>query len=151
MDLGSFVDRLYAKQAFTAGSEACRTMALIRAARATLDTLAECLSDDTARRVAEYLPLTLTTEFRRADRRRGEALTCEEFFARVAKREGVSPSRAPAHAGMTLAALQEVLPPPVLEEVRACLPTCLSAHWAEPPLMKKSDPRQPDPPIPTAG
>jgi uncharacterized protein (DUF2267 family) len=78
-----------------------------RATRATLQTLGERLSAEEPRRLAERLPPGIGDYLREERAGAGEELSMEEFFERVAKKEGVSIDvpRATYHARVVMEAV----------------------------------------------
>lgn len=78
-----------------------------RATRATLQTLAERLEGDDPRRLAEQLPPGIGDHLREEQAGSGEPFSMEEFFERVAKKEGrsVDVPRATYHARVVVEAI----------------------------------------------
>jgi uncharacterized protein (DUF2267 family) len=92
-----------------------------RAARATLETLGERISDGQARDIAEQLPVPLRPVI--VDGRDPEPFDVGEFVRRVAEREGVDRSLAREHARAVFAALGRVVSRKEIEDMRAQLPS----------------------------
>jgi uncharacterized protein (DUF2267 family) len=116
-----------------------------RAARATLETLAERISPGAARdllvrgseitgllaeRLAggevddliEVLPEELRPALERGKSRKAQRLSLDEFVARVAEREGVSAEEALDHAQAVFTTLREAVPDREFSDVLAELP-----------------------------
>jgi uncharacterized protein (DUF2267 family) len=91
-----------------------------RAARATLETLAERLSGGEARDVAEHLPPQVRAWLPAANG--AEPFHADEFVRRVAQREGVDPQAAERHVRAVFVALGRMLAPQELADMAAELP-----------------------------
>jgi uncharacterized protein (DUF2267 family) len=91
-----------------------------RAARATLQTLAERLSAGKARDLARQLPPELAPYL--APQGDAERFDVEEFLRRVADREGVDVATADVHARSVFAALRRVVKEDEIEDMAAELP-----------------------------
>lgn len=81
-----------------------------RATRATLETLAERISDGAADNLAAQLPREIAEHLRRkvtAGAGTAERFSLDEFFARVTEREGVEQPDAVHHARAVLGVLDE--------------------------------------------
>ena len=93
-----------------------------RATRATLETLGERLSGDEPGRLAERLPPEIGDYLREQGAGSGELFSLEEFFERVAKKEGqsVDVPRATYHARVVVEALGATTG--IIDEVREQLP-----------------------------
>lgn len=92
-----------------------------RAVISTFETLRERVSDGEARDMADLLPEEIAEPLRG---RSGdpEGFSLDEFFRRVAKREGVTPEEATAHVTAVMSVLGETLPEDEWRNVRAQLP-----------------------------
>jgi uncharacterized protein (DUF2267 family) len=91
-----------------------------RATIATLQTLAERISREEARDLADRLPPELAGWL--AAETRGQPFGVDEFLRRVAEREGVDPRTAEQHAGAVFLALGRALGRDELDDVLAQLP-----------------------------
>jgi uncharacterized protein (DUF2267 family) len=91
-----------------------------RAARATLETLAERISSGEARDVAVQLPPELAPWL--ANLNPAEAFDVDELVPRVAEREGTDEVTAEHHARPVFATLREALPGKELVDVTDQLP-----------------------------
>ena len=93
-----------------------------RATRATLQTLGERLEGDEPRRLAERLPPEIGDYLREERAGAGEEFSMEEFFERIAKKEGQSTDvpRATYHARVVIEAVGATTG--VIDEVREQLP-----------------------------
>lgn len=98
----------------------------IAAARATLTTLAERLTNDAARDLAAQLPRELARYLEDAveakETETGERFGLDEFFDRVAVREDADARRAAFHARAVLAVLRDAISPGQFEQTLAQLP-----------------------------
>jgi uncharacterized protein (DUF2267 family) len=103
-----------------------------RAARATLETLSERLTEGQARDVAEQLPEELARWLRPKGSR--ETFHADEFVRRVAEREGVDVSTAEQHAGAVFLALSRAVAGDELRDMLSELPK--DFH----PLIEKARP-----------
>ncbi len=92
-----------------------------RAVAATLDTLADRLSHGEARDLAAQLPEELKGVFQKAAGG-AEGFSLEEFYRRVAKKEGVSIDTATGQASAVMAVLGEAISDDELEDIRSQLP-----------------------------
>jgi uncharacterized protein (DUF2267 family) len=100
-----------------------------RAARATLQTLAERLSAGEARDLAEQLPPELAAWL--ATNGPAEAFGVDEFLRRVAEREGVDPGTAERHAHAVFEALGRVVSEDEIDDMAAQLPSDFEPLVAE--------------------
>jgi uncharacterized protein (DUF2267 family) len=103
------------EQATRVGRQAAR-----RATRATLETLAERISQGQARDLAEQLPAELAPWI--AAEGRAEDFGVDEFLHRVAQREGADLDDARRHASAVLTALGQAVDPAELADLRSELP-----------------------------
>jgi uncharacterized protein (DUF2267 family) len=87
------------------------------AARATLETLAERLSAGEARDIAERLPPELVPYL--PPHGDAEAFEVDEFFRRVAEREGVDALTAERHAAAVFVTLRRVVPQNEIDDMAA--------------------------------
>lgn len=78
-----------------------------RATRATLQTLAERVSEDAASGLASELPEDLEDALRVGSN--GQGFDLREFSRRVSEREGVTASEGERHAGAVLATLRDAV------------------------------------------
>lgn len=94
----------------------------MRAICATLETLGERLYGDEADNLAAQLPHALGAYLRLA--RRQESFDLDEFFERVAEREGagIDLPEATFHARTVVSVLQEAVTPGEMADMRAQLP-----------------------------
>jgi uncharacterized protein (DUF2267 family) len=88
-----------------------------RAARATLETLAERLSSGEARDIAEHLPPQIRAWLPAIGG--AEPFHADEFVRRVAEREGVDPQAAERHVRAVFVALGRFLPRQELSDMAA--------------------------------
>jgi len=88
---------------------------------ATLETLSERITGGEARDLAEQLPGALQAPLQQADEL-AEAFSIEEFFRRVAEREGVDVDTARNDAPAVMAVLAQALTQGELNDVMAQLP-----------------------------
>ena len=98
----------------------------MRAIQATLETLGERLHGEEAENLGAQLPAALGAYLRLA--REKESFGVDEFFQRVAEREGAGVDLPDAvhHARAVLAVLQKAVTPGELADARAQLP----GEWA---------------------
>jgi uncharacterized protein (DUF2267 family) len=92
----------------------------MRAIYATLETLGERLFGREADELAAQLPAAIGAYLRLAKEK--ERFDLEEFFRRVAEREGVDLPDAVFHARVVLEVLQEAVTPGEIQDVLAQLP-----------------------------
>ena len=92
-----------------------------RAVYATLETLGERITGGEAANLASQLPFE-TGYYLRKGLSSGESFDVDEFFRRVARREGVDPAIASAHARVVLRVVNDVVSPGLVEHVKAQLP-----------------------------
>ena len=92
-----------------------------RAIQATLETLSERITGGEARDIAEFLPKGMRG-FLTDTREEAERFGLEEFYRRVAEREGVDPGTAAAHARAVFVALGVAVAPGELRDMAAQLP-----------------------------
>jgi uncharacterized protein (DUF2267 family) len=96
-----------------------------RAIDATLETLAERISNGQAEDIRGWLPHELREPIDRVLQRKGEqpeAFSLDEFLKRVAEREGVTRDEARVHARAVLSTLREALSPKEFLDTLAQLP-----------------------------
>jgi uncharacterized protein (DUF2267 family) len=91
-----------------------------RATRATLETLAQRITQDDARELREQLPGELRSSLPEGSAP-PEEFGAEEFVQRTAAREGVPPAQARRHAREVLATLRQDVE--TLESLRTRLPS----------------------------
>lgn len=92
----------------------------VRAARATLSTLGERITEGEANDLASPLPMEIDRFLREAES--GQRFDFDEFVDRVAEREEVERSDAVYHAKVVLALVGEVTPGNEMNQVRGQLP-----------------------------
>jgi uncharacterized protein (DUF2267 family) len=115
-----------------------------RAARATLATLGERISEGEARDIAEQLPEPLRDVI--IDGRDPERFDVGEFVHRVAEREGVKEPLAREHARAVFAALGRAVDEREIEDLRAQLPSSFSEFIAAAELQHRPGDAEPRPP-----
>ena len=93
-----------------------------RAAEATLKTLAERVAGGEAHHLSDQLPEPLARHVEEATVERAEEFSLDEFFQRVAQKEGVEPADAAFHARAVLEVWQEAVTAGQVEDVRSQLP-----------------------------
>jgi uncharacterized protein (DUF2267 family) len=93
-----------------------------RAVRATLETLAERLAGGEAKDLAAQLPRELGEHLRRAGSSGGERFSLDEFYRRVAEREGIDVGKAAYHARVVIEVLGEAVSLGEMRDVHAQLP-----------------------------
>lgn len=100
------------------------TGAAERATRATLETLAERLAGGEAANLAAQLPAGIANYLthNRLAAQVATRMTLDQFFARVAQREGADLPDAVFHARAVISVLQEAVTPGEMQDVRAQLP-----------------------------
>jgi uncharacterized protein (DUF2267 family) len=106
-----------------------------RAARATLQTLAERIAGGEVRDLITQLPAELHEPLKRGDAQSHGAATrmpVEEFVQHVAEREGVTPRQALSHARAVFATLREAVSEQEFLDVTAQLPRDFAAVEARP-------------------
>jgi uncharacterized protein (DUF2267 family) len=91
------------------------------AVRATLETLAERLLDDSAENLASELPRELGHHLR-VNAPKFERMSLKEFFDRVTEREKVDEPDAVFHARCVMEVLSEAVSPGAMEKLRQQLP-----------------------------
>jgi uncharacterized protein (DUF2267 family) len=92
-----------------------------RAIEATLETLSERITGGEARDIAGFLPKGMRG-FLADTREEAERFGLEEYYRRVAEREGVDPGTAAAHARAVFVALGVAVAPGELRDMAAQLP-----------------------------
>jgi uncharacterized protein (DUF2267 family) len=97
-----------------------------RAARATLETLAERLVGGEAHDLASQLPPELACSLQLPDAGIGAKLALDEFFALVSEREGVELEEATLHARVVIGVLTEAVSMGEIKDVRVQLPAALA-------------------------
>jgi uncharacterized protein (DUF2267 family) len=115
-----------------------------RAARATLATLGERISEGEARDIAEQLPEPLRDVI--IDGRDPERFDVGEFVHRVAEREGIEEPLAKEHARAVFAALGRAVDEREIEDLRAQLPSSFSEFIAAAELQRRPGDAEPRPP-----
>jgi uncharacterized protein (DUF2267 family) len=113
-----------------------------RAARATLQTLAERISGGQARQLAEDLPQHLR-RWLLADGEDAADFGVGEFIRRVAEREGVGPETAEQHARAVLIALARLVRGEEITRLAAQLPSEYKRILYE-PAKRRRDPAAPE-------
>jgi len=93
----------------------------VNAIRATLETLAERLTMDESSHLAAQLPEEIAAFLAQAVDG-PERFSLDEFFQRVAGREGVNPADATAHARVVFEVLGEAISRGEIEDMSAQLP-----------------------------
>lgn len=93
----------------------------VRAANATLQTLAERLPADEADHLAAQLPYEIG-RFIREHATGAERFSVDEFYNRVTDREGIDKPQAVFHARAVLEVLQQAVSPGEIEQIRNQLP-----------------------------
>ncbi|MCU7496037.1 MAG: DUF2267 domain-containing protein [Ignavibacteria bacterium] len=93
---------------------------VIKAIKATLETLKERLSGDEPGHIAAQLPRQIGEMLQGEGK--GESFTVEEFFSRVSRREGTEIPVAMLHARSVLEAIREAITAGEMSDVRAQLP-----------------------------
>ncbi len=92
------------------------------ATRATLETLAERLTDGEVNDLASQLPRGIAQYLHTGLAGEGQRFSVEEFFQRVSQREGINLPKAIYHARAVIAVLYEAVSPGEMADVRAQLP-----------------------------
>lgn len=92
-----------------------------RAVRAALETLGERLQGGAAENLAAQLPHEIGEHLRRVDST-GERIDLDDFFERVAQREGVELPQAVFHARCVVDVLGEATTPGIVDKIRDQLP-----------------------------
>ena len=92
----------------------------VRAIRATLETLAECMPKDEAEHLAAQLPQEIGNYLQRSNGR--ERFTLNHFFERVATREPADLPDAVHHARAVVSVLNEAITAGQFRQVRNTLP-----------------------------
>lgn len=104
-----------------------------RALDATLATLAECIPAETASNLAAQLPVELKTPLASAgEPAQAQALSLNDFLARVADREELSPSEALQQVRAVFSGLAYAVTGHELHDVRAQLPEEFATLFAKP-------------------
>jgi uncharacterized protein (DUF2267 family) len=93
-----------------------------RAVRATLETLAQRLVGGEATDLAAQLPRELGEHLRQAGSGGGQRFSLDEFYRRVAEREGIDIGKASYHARAVIEVLGEAVSLGEMRDVRAQLP-----------------------------
>jgi len=89
---------------------------------ATLETLSECLTGGEANDLVAQLPHELQAPLQRSTEQ-AESFSLEQFYRRVAEREGVDIETAREDASAVMTVLGLALTPGELDDVRAQLPS----------------------------
>jgi uncharacterized protein (DUF2267 family) len=92
------------------------------AIRATLETLAERITSDESTDLASQLPEEIADWLARATEDDPESFSLEEFYQRVAVREGIDTSDAVFHVRAVCEVLNEAVSPGDLEDICSHLP-----------------------------
>ncbi len=92
------------------------------ATRATLRTLAERLAGGEPHDLASQLPAELAGYVRYEGEQKSDPFSLEEFYRRVADKEGVDVADAARHARVVMEVLREAVTPGELGDVRSQLP-----------------------------
>ncbi len=119
MDYDEFVGQVQYHARLPSGGDA------VRAIRATLETLADRLSGGEADNLADQLPREIGEYLRREaldDLYQGEGFDLNQFYQRVAEREGIPFLDAAFHARAVMEVLQHAVSPGEMDDVRAQLP-----------------------------
>ena len=114
-------DQIYATQPATQSQRAAE-----QAITATLETLSERLTGGEANDLAAQLPEELKAPLRQSAQE-GERFSLEEFYNRVAEREGVDVETARNDASAVMRVLREAVSPGELDDVMAQLPAEFNA------------------------
>ena len=93
-----------------------------RATRATLETLAERISEGVAENLAAQLPPEIGEHLRRAASGTGESFSLDDFFRRVSERETADLPEAAYHARVVVEVLREATTGGLIDKVREQLP-----------------------------
>ena len=93
-----------------------------QAARATLRTLSERLAGGEPHDLASQLPPELAAYVRYDEEHKSDSFSLEEFFGRVAKKEGVDEPSAVYHSRVVIEILQEALTGGEIDHIRSQLP-----------------------------
>lgn len=96
--------------------------AAIRAARATLETLAERLGPDEARHLGDQLPPEIQLYLRGAATPMPERFTSDEFLERVCAREGVDLPKSTHHARVVIGVLTQAVSQGEIRDIMDRLP-----------------------------
>jgi uncharacterized protein (DUF2267 family) len=97
-----------------------------RAIAATLETLAECITGEEARNLADQLPKEIKEPLQRASEG-AEVCSLETFLRRVSEKEGVDAGMAMDHASAVMSVLGEATSGGELQAIRAQLPQSFDA------------------------
>ena len=89
---------------------------------ATLETLSERLTGGETNDLASQLPTELQAPLQRTGEEQAEDFSLEEFYERVAEREGIDIETARQDASAVMTVLGLALTPSQLDDVRAQLP-----------------------------
>ncbi|GCE49735.1 uncharacterized protein (DUF2267 family) [Thermosporothrix hazakensis] len=100
------------------------------AVRATLQTLGERLAGGEAKDLASQLPSQMAEYVLSGLAGMGERFNLDEFFLRVADREGVDLPKATFHAKAVMSVLQEAITKGELRDIRSQLPPEYSSLFA---------------------
>lgn len=92
------------------------------AARATLGTLAERLAGGEPHDLASQLPEELAGYVRYEGEQQSDPFSLEEFYRRVAQKEGTEVADASRHARVVMEVVREAVTPGELDDVRSQLP-----------------------------
>ena len=92
------------------------------AARATLRTLAERLAGGEPHDLASQLPEELAEHVRYDEEQKSDPFSLEEFFRRVAEKEGADEPDAVYHARAVMEVLQEAITKGEINDIRSQLP-----------------------------
>ena len=114
MQYDEFVGRVQNRARLASGGEA------VRAIHATLQTLGERLFGKEAEHLAAQLPPEIGTYLRQVEVK--ESFSLDEFFERVAEREGVDLPDAIHQARAVISVLSEAVSPGEMADARAQLP-----------------------------
>ncbi|HYX51034.1 MAG TPA: DUF2267 domain-containing protein [Ktedonobacteraceae bacterium] len=94
----------------------------VQAIRATLETLGERLAGGEAKDLAAQLPAEIAIYLQQPLAGSGEPFTLDDFFMRIAEREGLEVAEAAFNARVVLGLLTEVVTMGEIENIRAQLP-----------------------------
>ncbi len=93
-----------------------------QASRATLRTLSERLAGGEPHDLASQLPPELAEYVRYDEEQKSDSFSLEEFFRRVAQKEGVDEPDAVYHARVVIEVLQEAVTRGEIDHLRSQLP-----------------------------
>lgn len=103
----------------------------VRATRATLETLAGCITPGKTAALAAQLPKEIAIFLRRPADATTMTMPLSHFLESISRREGVDVARAAYHARMVITVLEEAVSPGEIADICAQLPPAYGRLFGE--------------------